>query len=68
MIPAEAVVTPHITPNQIEQVFNFSAVKDFPKKLQQQMVFIAEVDKLKNIFRRTILTDSSRRENDAEHS
>lgn len=68
MISADPVLAPQMTPDKIEQVFNFSAVKDFPKKLQQQMVFIAEVDKLKNIFRRTILTDSSRRENDAEHS
>lgn len=68
MILADPVLAPQMTPDKIEQIFNFSAVKDFPKKLQQQMVFIAEVDKLKNIFRRTILTDSSRRENDAEHS
>ena len=68
MISADPVLAPQMTPDKIEQIFNFSAVKDFPKKLQQQMVFIAEVDKLKNIFRRTILTDSSRRENDAEHS
>ena len=68
MISVDPVLAPQMTPDKIEQVFNFSAVKDFPKKLQQQMVFIAEVDKLKNIFRRTILTDSSRRENDAEHS
>ena len=68
MISADSVLTPQMTADKIEQIFDFSAVKDFPKKLQQQMIFIAEVDKLKNIFRRTILTDSSRRENDAEHS
>lgn len=68
MISAEPDLTPQMTPDKIEKIFNFSTVKDFPKKLQQQMVFIAEVDKLKNIFRRTILTDSSRQENDAEHS
>lgn len=53
---------------QIEQGLNFPAVKDFPRKLQQQMVFIAEVDRLKSIVRRTLLIDGSRRENDAEHS
>lgn len=68
MISADPVLAPQMPADKIEQIFDFSAVKDFPKKLQQQMIFIAEVDKLKNIFRRTILTDSSRRENDAEHS
>ncbi len=37
-------------------------------RLQQQLDFIIEVDKLKHIMRRTILIDESRRENDAEHS
>lgn len=37
-------------------------------KLEQQLEFIAEVDKLKHILRRTLLIDGSRRENDAEHS
>ncbi len=37
-------------------------------RLQTQLDFIIEVDKLKNILRRTILVDGSRRENDAEHS
>ena len=68
MISADPVLAPQMPADKIEQIFDFSSVKDFPKKLQQQMIFIAEVDKLKNIFRRTILTDSSRRENDAEHS
>lgn len=36
--------------------------------LQKQLDFILEADKLKQIFRRTVLTDGSRRENDAEHS
>ena len=38
------------------------------ERLQQQMEFIAEVDKLKKIGRQSYLTDSSRKENDAEHS
>lgn len=32
------------------------------------MDFIIEADKLKNIFRRSFISDQSRRENDAEHS
>lgn len=38
------------------------------QRLRQQMRFIAEADKLKNIFRRSYISDRSRRENDAEHS
>jgi putative hydrolase of HD superfamily len=37
-------------------------------KLQQQIEFIIEIDKLKSIFRRTKILDNSRYENDAEHS
>ena len=37
-------------------------------RLKQQIEFIREVDKLKTINRQTLLTDASRRENDAEHS
>ena len=38
------------------------------QRLQKQMEFIQEVDKLKKIGRQSYLTDSSRKENDAEHS
>lgn len=38
------------------------------ERLQQQIRFILEVDKLKEIFRQTICTQSRRAENDAEHS
>jgi putative hydrolase of HD superfamily len=37
-------------------------------RLEQQLSFIVEADRLKNVLRRTLLTDSSRRENSAEHS
>ena len=37
-------------------------------RLVQQIKFIAEADKLKEIFRQTINTQSRRQENDAEHS
>lgn len=44
----------------------FSCIKDL--NLQKQLSFIVEVDKVKNVMRRTLLIDGSRRENDAEHS
>ncbi|MBR5113032.1 MAG: HD domain-containing protein [Clostridia bacterium] len=37
-------------------------------RLKKQIEFLVEIDKMKNIFRRTVLIDGSRRENDAEHS
>lgn len=37
-------------------------------KLEQQLQFITEIDKVKNIFRQTWLADGRRKENDAEHS
>jgi putative hydrolase of HD superfamily len=38
------------------------------KRLEQQIAFLTEADKLKNVLRRTTLTDASRPENSAEHS
>lgn len=37
-------------------------------RLEQQMNFILEVDKLKSIIRQNYLTDGSRKEDDADHS
>jgi putative hydrolase of HD superfamily len=37
-------------------------------RLRQQLEFIVEIDKLKQVFRQNLLIDGSRRENDAEHS
>jgi len=37
-------------------------------QLSQQIQFIVEIDKLKNILRQNLITDASRRENSAEHS
>ena len=37
-------------------------------RIKQQIAFIAEIDKLKQVLRRTYLIDGKRRENDAEHS
>ena len=38
------------------------------ERLTQQLDFIIELDKAKNIFRQNYLCDGTRRENDAEHS
>lgn len=37
-------------------------------RLAQQVRFIVEVDRLKEVFRQTLLSQSRRQENDAEHS
>ena len=37
-------------------------------RLEQQMRFLVEVDKMKSVYRRTILIVKTRRESDAEHS
>jgi putative hydrolases of HD superfamily len=38
------------------------------RRLQRQLEFLLELDKLKSVFRRNHLADGSRLENDAEHS
>lgn len=38
------------------------------ERLDQQLQFTAEIDKMTGVLRRTLLIDGSRRENDAEHS
>ena len=38
------------------------------ERLKKQIEFIIEIDKLKQIYRQTLLMDGSRQENDAEHS
>ena len=38
------------------------------ERLQKQIQFVIEADKLKQVYRRTLLMDGSRCENDAEHS
>jgi phosphoribosyl 1,2-cyclic phosphodiesterase len=37
-------------------------------RLEKQLQFIVEIDKLKSVYRRTYLIDGERRENSAEHS
>lgn len=48
------------------------AKKDFlygmNERMNKQLLFTAEIDKMTSILRRTLLVDKSRRENDAEHS
>ncbi len=39
-----------------------------PKRFEQQLRFLLEADKEKNILRQTHLTDMGRQENDAEHA
>jgi putative hydrolase of HD superfamily len=39
-----------------------------PDRLARQLEFILEVDRLKTVLRRTLITDRSRQENSAEHS
>ena len=38
------------------------------ERLEKQIDFLLETDKLKNVLRRSFVTDGSRRENSAEHS
>lgn len=38
------------------------------QRFSQQLTFLTQVDKMKNILRQTLLADGSRRETDAEHS
>ncbi|MBN2369119.1 MAG: HD domain-containing protein [Vicinamibacteria bacterium] len=38
------------------------------ERLQKQIAFLLEIDKLKKVFRRNYISDGSRTENDAEHS
>ncbi len=39
-----------------------------PSRLEQQIAFILEIDRLKTVLRQTVVVDQSRRENTAEHS
>jgi putative hydrolase of HD superfamily len=43
-------------------------MENLPKRLAQQLKFVMEIDKLKNIYRQNLIADASRQENDAEHS
>lgn len=45
---------------------DFTFIKN--EKISNQIKFAITIDEMKNIFRRNLLADGSRRENDAEHS
>ena len=45
---------------------DFTFIKN--EKIHNQIKFAITIDEMKNIFRRNLLADGSRRENDAEHS
>lgn len=53
---------------RIESTFDSIPLANGSVRLQQQIRFILEIDKLKLIMRRTSLLDQSRTENGAEHS
>jgi len=53
-----------VFPDNIEDI----VLPEQKDRFRQQIEFILEVDKLKNVLRKTILMDRSRRENSAEHS
>ncbi|MBN2035876.1 MAG: HD domain-containing protein [Chitinispirillaceae bacterium] len=38
------------------------------RRLSRQLRFLCEIDRAKSVYRRTLLMDGSRRENDAEHA
>jgi len=50
----------HVSPSE--------PVTGAPSRLARQVAFVVEVDRLKEVFRQTVLTRSRRPENDAEHS
>ncbi len=54
----------NVLPDNLENIVS-PGQKD---RFRQQIEFIIEVDKLKNVLRKTILMNRSRRENSAEHS
>ena len=49
--------------NQSMRIF-----RHIEERLRKQLEFIIEIDKIKSVFRKTLLFDSSRYENDAEHA
>ena len=53
---------------RIAEIVEEKFVSEPGGRLQKQIEFILEADKLKHTLRKTILTDRSRRENSAEHS
>ncbi|HOJ10087.1 MAG TPA: HD domain-containing protein [Clostridiales bacterium] len=52
--------------NNYDLTSNIIIKKDM-ERFKKQLDFLIEIDKLKQVFRNTILMDASRLENDAEH-
>ncbi|MDE5769337.1 MAG: HD domain-containing protein, partial [Oscillospiraceae bacterium] len=47
---------------------NFQDLNIQNQRFAKQIAFLLELDKLKNIYRRSLVLHEDRRENDAEHS
>jgi putative hydrolase of HD superfamily len=62
------MLNPSKVMESISVSLNQKLVPDQIQRLQQQIEFMMEIDKLKQISRKTILTNRSREENSAEHS
>jgi putative hydrolase of HD superfamily len=63
-------VTAHQLPEWLEEalsVLGDDGPESPSRRLSQQLGFLLELDKAKQVYRRTYVTDGSRRENDAEH-
>jgi putative hydrolase of HD superfamily len=62
------MLNPSKVMESISVKLNQNLIPDQIQRLEQQIEFMIEIDKLKQISRKTILTDRSREENSAEHS
>jgi 5'-deoxynucleotidase YfbR-like HD superfamily hydrolase len=62
------MLNPSKVMESISVKLNQKLIPDQIQRLQQQIEFMLEIDKLKHISRRTMLTDRSREENSVEHS
>jgi putative hydrolase of HD superfamily len=62
------MIDPSKVMESITVKLNQNLIPDQIQRLEQQIEFMVEIDKLKQVSRKTILTDRSREENSAEHS
>ncbi|MDH3576055.1 MAG: HD domain-containing protein [Desulfobacteraceae bacterium] len=62
------MLNPSEVMESISVQLNHKLIPDQIQRLQKQIEFMLEIDKLKHILRKTILTDRSREENSVEHS
>ncbi|GAB6090601.1 HD domain-containing protein [Spirochaeta dissipatitropha] len=61
-------ISPEKNSSETALIPELAEVPGISTRLQQQLGFIYEIDRIKQIFRKTRLFDDSRFENDAEHS